>query len=180
MIENIDKSQTEKLFDSFSCCKSKDVEYFLKNKSIDFEGRNKSRTFIVIDFEKLQKRNLSILAYFTLSLKSFKVHNKKVKSTLRKKMDGFNKKAIKFESFLIGQLGRNDTIKSSELPGKDLLNMAISFISRAQKIVGGRIVLIDCENNDKLIKFYEENDFILIQDHSEKSNFVQMIRVLTI
>ena len=170
------------MFGSFSCCKSKDVESFLKTKSIDFEKRNKSRSFIVLDSEELHKyKRLSILAYFTLALKSLKVHNEKVTPALRRKMDGFDKNAKEFESFLIGQLGRNDTIKSSELPGKDLLNMAISFISKAQKIVGGRIVMIDCENNNKLIKFYEDNGFILIQEHNKKPmNLIQMIKVLKI
>jgi hypothetical protein len=54
---------------SFSC-KDKDVEYFLKSKAFDFEKRDKSRTYLVFDDAQYVAGYVSVLAYFTLSLKS--------------------------------------------------------------------------------------------------------------
>ena len=46
-------------------CKDKDVEHFLKNKSFDFEKRDKSRTYLVFDDEKYAMGDASIVGYFT-------------------------------------------------------------------------------------------------------------------
>lgn len=51
-------------------CKDKDVEFFLKNKALEFERCDKSRTYLVHDYEAYSGGNVSVLAYFTLSLKS--------------------------------------------------------------------------------------------------------------
>jgi hypothetical protein len=93
-------------------------------------------------------------------------------------MDGFAKKATDFETFLIGQLGRDDSVSSAELPGSEILEVAISFVKKAQKYVGGRIIMIDCENNEKVIQFYRDNEFIIIQKHDKKDNLMQMIKVI--
>ena len=167
-----------KSFDSFSCPKNKDVADFLTNKCIDFEKRNKSRTYIIIDNEKLEQKELSILGYFSLALKSLTIYNELVSPTLRKKMDGFCTEANDFETFLIGQLGRNNSVTNKELPGKDILNMATSFIDRAQEFVGGRVIMIDCEDNKKIIAFCEANNFKYIQKHNTKENLIQMIKTI--
>jgi hypothetical protein len=46
-------------------CRDGDVETFLKTKAFDFEIRNRSRTYLVFDDDKLD-----LLAYYTLSLKA--------------------------------------------------------------------------------------------------------------
>ncbi|MCL2387725.1 MAG: hypothetical protein FWC89_09300 [Defluviitaleaceae bacterium] len=51
-------------------CKDKDVEVFLKHKAIDFEMRDKSRTYLILDNDAFVRGTMTILAYFTLSLKS--------------------------------------------------------------------------------------------------------------
>jgi len=46
-------------------CQDDDVESFLKNKAIDFEKRDRSRTYLLVDDD-----NNNLLGYFTLSLKA--------------------------------------------------------------------------------------------------------------
>lgn len=48
------------------------------------------------------------------------------------------------------------------------------MILKAQYTVGGRIVLVECIDNDKLINFYKENGFEVIN----KDSMVQLIRII--
>ena len=63
----INKGMIESTLDAISrfTCQDDDVEDFLKHKAIDFENRDKSRTYLITDDD-----SPNILAYFTLSLKA--------------------------------------------------------------------------------------------------------------
>lgn len=57
-----------------------------------------------------------------------------------------------------------------------MLGYALAIIQELFETVGGRFVLIECEDNEKLIDFYKRNGFEILQ----KDEFVQMIRYLSI
>jgi len=63
--ELIERDRLDTVDKSILCftCQDADVESFLKNKAIDFEKRDKSRTYLITDDE-----NNNLLGYFTLSL----------------------------------------------------------------------------------------------------------------
>ena len=86
------------IFDTFSCPKNKDIEDFLKEKSIDFEKKHFSRTYLVID----EHQNLA--GYFTLALKAMNL-DKRVSNRLRKLVSGYSNKPDS-AIYLIGQLGK--------------------------------------------------------------------------
>jgi len=75
--------------------------------------------------------------------------------------------------FLIGQLAKSDKFLNKKL-GRNIMDLAIEKIETAQKIVGGRFILLDAVNNEKVIKFYEEFGFFKIE-HSTKEN-IKMIK----
>ena len=62
-IENAELAKT--VADSISnfTCQDKDVESFLRDKALDFERRDKSRTYLVFD-----DATDALVAYYTLSL----------------------------------------------------------------------------------------------------------------
>ena len=61
---------------------------------------------------------------------------------------------------MIGQLGKNYNDNRNKLiSGKDLLNLAISSITLVQRVIGGKVIFLECEDKPELLKFYEENDF---------------------
>jgi predicted GNAT family N-acyltransferase len=64
--------------------------------------------------------------------------------------------------YLIAQLAKNDKYRS-EIKGEEIVNRAINIIERSQKLVGGRIIMVECENKDFLLKFYEEHGFKNLQ-----------------
>ena len=159
-------------FKDFSCL-NEDVEYFLKNKALDFENRNKSRTCIIVDTDTLETK-----AYYTLSLKTIEFNNTVSKSTIQK-IDGYSKSVNAVAVILIGQLGKNSKY-SDVYRGADLLDYALDSIYKAQDILGGRICLIETESsieNSKVVDFYLNNDFRILQnDKSDK--YIQMFKLL--
>jgi len=55
--------------------------------------------------------------------------------------------------------------------------MCVKTIYEAQKFVGGRFVLLECQNIDKIVKFYQDNGFEFLQ-YDERDKYFQMIRKL--
>ena len=61
---------------------------------------------------------------------------------------------------LIGQLGKNYTNDYNALiTGDELLNIACDTVKEAQRLIGGRLVYLECENIPSLINFYQRNGF---------------------
>ena len=93
-----------------------------------------------------------------------------------KKIDGFRSNVTETESVLIGQLGKNYDYKT-KIDGKTLLKNAIETVYQIHNLAGSRIVFLECANNEKVIKFYENNDFVILQNSGD-SEYLQMIRYL--
>ena len=84
-----------------------------------------------------------------------------------------------FPCYLIGQLARNSKVPKNSISGAELLDFAYDIIDTAVEAVGGRYILIECNDNNKLIKFYQENNFSEINRiNYEDKAMVQMIRMI--
>ena len=58
-----------------------------------------------------------------------------------------------------------------------MIETAYSIIENAEKAVGGRYIMAECENENGLIRFYEQNDFVKFADVIEDGcHMVQMLR----
>jgi len=156
-------------------CKDKDVESFLKNKALNFEQRNKSRTYLVLDNDDFKHGNAVIVAYFTLSLKSLEFRNTLSKNKI-KDIDGFSKEVGGVAIVLIGQLGKNET-KAKEVSGSDLLELCMEIVDQVKDLIGGRYVLIECHQIQKVVNFYLSNGFEKLQLDKD-DNYLQMVRRL--
>ena len=126
----------------FPVLKIKIQKIFLKEKSIDFEKKHFSRTYLVID----EHQNLA--GYFTLALKAMNL-DKSVSNRLRKLVSGYSNKPDS-AIYLIGQLGKNYANPNvKQFSGDSLINIAVDYINEAQNIVGGRAVLVEIHNAHK-------------------------------
>ena len=155
------------------------------NKAIEFEKISKSRTYLVVDQEQLERSDITLdkailYGYITLAIKAV-VLPENISNRQRKQLDVFSAKQhgkpiSHFPCYLIGQLARNSDVPKSSISGTDLLNFAYDIIGTAVEAVGGRYVLIECNNNEKLLKFYSDNDFSEInRENHEDRIMVQMI-----
>lgn len=154
------------LLSSFSCSQDKDIEYFLVHKAIDFERLSKSRTYLLFSEQELLTdsiENAAIYGYITLAQKVLSVPDS-MSNRMRKEIDGLSAKIhgsqiCNFPCYLIGQLAKNSAVHDNPLTGKELIEAAESVIETSVRAVGGRCILIECHEKQKLIDFYKENGF---------------------
>jgi uncharacterized protein (DUF1330 family) len=81
---------------------------------------------------------------------------------------------------LIGQLGKNFSDDTDGLiAGHDLIAHAEEKIRATQKIIGGKMVYIECANEKALVSFYESNGYHIINHRqSDEGDLLQMIKYL--
>lgn len=88
---------------------------------------------------------------------------------------------------LIGQIGKNYNNGYDKLISGDmLLKLACDRIRKAQEVLGGRFVFLECEDNPKLKEFYESNGFVcfgkrnLERDEMDKNNGKYLLKCYVI
>ena len=69
--------------------------------------------------------------------------------------------------YLIGQLARNDGVTHDQLSGCDLIEEAHRIIMESVNSVGGRIMMIECRNEQKLLNFYHDNGFNEVSNEAD-------------
>lgn len=147
-----------------------DVECFLHNKAIKFEKMSWATTHIVF----AEHNGNHIAGYFSFAnrpLKMTEKNFKKLSNTQQKKLLNYgyrDKKNIEINSYLIGQLGKNynvDDVIKNEITGKYLLSIAYSMLSSIVKIVKVKYVWVECEDNEKVLNFYKDFGFNLINNY---------------
>jgi len=164
MIEEIGERQTKGALSDFSCGLNRDVEYFLREKSIEFAKQHISQTHLVM---APVESELVIAGYFALANKSIQINEKSVSNSLFKRILKFGKyepeqQLCSVSAPLIGQLGKNYKYSQHNLiTGNELLKLACEKLRIVQEIIGGKIIYLECEDKQKLKDFYESNGFII-------------------
>lgn len=160
---SLGECKTKEILNNYKCELNKDVEYFLKEKAIEFSKQDLSRTYIVMSQYKDKD---VIVGYFAIANKTTNVKKVKLSDTKRKKLLKFaiydkESKSYNVTLPLIGQLGKNYNNNYDKLISGDvLLKLACEKIKKAQELMGGRFVFLECEDKSKLVEFYESNGFV--------------------
>jgi len=142
---------------------NKDVEFFLHKRAIEFAKKDLSQTHLLFASHRGQTE---LIAYFTISSKFLMVRKNALSTTLRKRISKFGNYHEALKQYLIGapliaQLGKNYTNNLNELiTGDELLKMACEKVKDAQRIIGGKIVYLECEDIVCLKDFYIRNGFV--------------------
>lgn len=163
MIKELGEDKTKTILSKFDCPKNKDVDDFLKSKSIEFSKQGLAITYLV--FASYKKENV-LAGYFTLSTKVIAIYKTSLSNTLRKRIAKFAQydndlKRYSLSANLIGQLSKNFYSDYNRLiSGDELLKFACDKVKAIQGEIGGRIVYLECEDEPKLIDFYSTNGFV--------------------
>lgn len=152
-------NQVKKLLKTFVCGINPDLQNFLHNKAITFEKNLRSCTYLYASNE-----NKSIIAYFTLAINYLETN--KLESKIIQILDGHTNKTNAIPCYLIGQLAICDEFRGKGI-GNFLLTDALKITDNVQTKFGGRFVLIDSVNNNKVINFYKENSFVEIENNKK-------------
>ena len=151
------ESEIKHFMSTFSCPVNNDIEIFLKEKSIKFEQKIFSRTYLIIHNTYTEQL---LLGYFTLALKVLNLDSS-VSNKLKKIVSGYSNKK-ETTVYLIGQIGKNFNINHNQINGYDLMCYALEAIINASNIVGGRAIAIECKDIDSLTQFYKKFGFELL------------------
>ncbi len=157
-----DEEIVKHILHTFSCVNNKDVDEFLKEKSILFSKQGLAKTHLVF---AQYKGRMVLVGYFTLASKSFVVKkNSKISKSLMKRIAKFGRYYDDANQYivsapLIGQIGKNDKYKDF-ISGDILLSYACDAVRKVQALVGGKIVYLECEDKVRLLDFYRSNGFI--------------------
>lgn len=174
-----------KTLDSQDSAGAEDVEFFLHNKAIQFEKMDLARTYLVMSTYKGRQ---VLVGYFSISNKPLTVPNKqfrKLSNSLQRRLMGMGTKAEQssyvIKGYLLGQLGKNFSEESrlaNCCNGNDLLQLAYKKVAEAHRIVGGRILYLECENVEKIITFYKSNGFNQIEAFESDNGYCMMVKQL--
>lgn len=179
------EDELKQILAEFSCSKNQDVEYFLKTQAIDFTKKNQSVTYLVFATDDAQ-----LLGYFALTIKPITVSNESFSNTARKKLSRvstLNEKEHTYSlaAYLIAQLGKNYADEANtRITGAELLALAMSQIEQLQYQVGGMVVFLEANDEERLLSFYRNNRFlpfdrrITEKENREPHELVQLLRLL--
>ena len=90
-----------------------------------------------------------------------------------RQLDGISKNSERIRSFLIGQLAKNSNIENNALTLKQIWNLILPILADAQDLIGGRVIILECDDIPQLIQLYESIGFQILQ----KQEYVQMYMV---
>jgi len=187
IIELYGKEECQSILSTFLCPINKDVEDFIHNKAINFSLQRIAITFLVFAEKEEQ---LFWVGYYTLAHKFVSVSAGMLSKTLQKRIAKFSQYDIELERYLvsmplIAQLGKNFAYQDIDtgFTGTDLLTCACKRVLQAQRLIGGKMTYIECEDNPKLKAFYAQNEFCQFGEREKESGeltdsavLIQMLR----
>ena len=165
LMNNLSEEKLNKILEKFKSIKENDTENFLHNKSSHFEKSTISSTYLIFG------ENKEILGYFTIANRSLVIskENFGILSKTQQKKLGNSAAILKngdlmTSSFLLGQLGKNysdDILK--KITGKDLLTSAYNLLLKIKELINTKYVWLECQNESRLINFYRDFGFKLLE-----------------
>lgn len=161
---------------------NRDVEDFLKEKAVQSTKLNTSSTYLVISSEA----NFDILGYFTLATKMLTLKKDFLTKSEIKVISRFgyydeDSLSYKIPALLIAQFSRNFNKKSKSINGSDLMNIVLKQAKHILNLTSGKTVFVECEKIEKVVNFYVENGFHILDNESmseNKKDLIQLYRLL--
>lgn len=184
---SLGEKDTKNILKDFKCELNKDVEYFLKEKAIEFSKQGYAETFIVTS---QYKQEWVIVGYFSTTNKAINIKKLMLSKTKKKRLLKFAHYDEEYKTYnialpLIGQLGKNYNNGYDKLiTGDVLLKLACDKVKKAQDVLGGKFVYLECEDKPKLQEFYESNGFVcfgkrnLEKDERDKNSGEYLLQML--
>lgn len=181
MIEAIGEENVRIFLSDFSCPKNQEIENFVTKNAIEFAKKKMSITHLIIN------ENGKLAAIFTLTHKAIEIFDKGLSNTNRKRIQRYvqlneESRCYSVSAFLIAQFGKNYSEKENVLlSGNSLMESAMTILSVVQHDIGGGIVYLECEDNEKLLTFYQ-NEHNCFRPFGERysevdqTKYIQLVR----
>ena len=181
LLDAVGEDEVKNILSDFSCPKNQEIEDYLLKNAIEFAKRKMSITYLVFD------EYLQLVGYFTLTHKSSLIPIDKLSKTNQKKLERHAKfdeslNCYDVSAFLIAQFGKNYTVANGKtVSGDHLMDDVFSILSEVQHLIGGEVVFLECEEKEKLLSFYQNdnNRFKLYGERISKKEgrkYLQLLR----
>ena len=163
VLEQLGEERTKEIPSSFTCPLNMDVQIFCREKAIEFTKRGFAQTYLVYWQEGEEKE---FIGYYTIAMKHFSVCKKHLSNKLFSRVKNHGTYNVATGEYvisapLIAQLGKNfDRGNDTLISGSEILQMAIDRIRGIQREIGGKFLYLECEEKEKLLNFYESNNFV--------------------
>ena len=137
-------------------------------------------TYLVVDTQ-----DGALLGYFTLAHKPLEITASRLPRKVKDRLRRFSEldsqgSGYTVSAFLLAQFGKNYGVENGgRITGSDLMSVAIEQLRDAQNRIGGTIVYLDCEANASLIRFYEEQGFVLFGERISGSDGKRYLQYLS-
>lgn len=159
--------------------KNKDVETFLKAKSVQSTKLHTSATYLVYDYSE---DGADLLGYFTLATKMFTLNPENLTSSQQKIIKRFvsldeETNTFRLPAVLLAQFGRNFAGDSKSVKGSELMKIALECVETAVSLTSGKVVFLECEPNKKLVDFYQKCGFFLTDNSVLSKAGAEMIQM---
>ena len=151
--------------DTFECRQNKPIERFLKEYSLQNARQRFSITYLVVN------ECNELAGYFALANKPVRFNRASLSGKYLRRVRQFCRMQEEepgwsgqyvASGYLIAQLAKNSRMLQGKKPsGSDLLNFAFAVLQDVQKKIGGGIVFLECEDNPKVLSFYQREKFFL-------------------
>lgn len=156
--ETVREEEIQSVLSDFSCSKNPEVENFIHNQAIDFAKRKTAITYLIYN------ENDDLGGFFAVTHKSITIPDNLLSKREQRRLRQYavledGKYVV--SAFLVAQLARNfQQTDRHIIGGAELLDYCINVIEQIQHMVGGRIIILECESgNAKLEEFYRRNCF---------------------
>ena len=169
----------ENVLNTFNGRGKSEVSDFLHNKSIDYEQRSLSSTYLIYNDRS------QLVGYFTISNKGLIISKENYEKLLKKQQKKLSFNGRKLEngdyivnSFLLGQLGKNfnkNILEEDIIKGVELLRIAYNLLIEIKNLINVKYLWIECEDNKKLLDFYSNFGFKLIENYVSNNGLKVMI-----
>ena len=169
----------ENVLNTFNGRGKSEVSDFLHNKSIDYEQRSLSSTYLIYNDRS------QLVGYFTISNKGLIISKESYEKLLKKQQKKLSFNGRKLEngdyivnSFLLGQLGKNfnkNILEEDKIKGVELLTIAYKLLIKIKNLINVKYLWIECEDNKKLLDFYSNFGFKLIENYVSNNGLKVMI-----
>jgi len=159
---------------------NKDVENFLKAKSVQSTKLNTATTYLV--YKEISHLEIDLVGYFSLAMKMLTLKKLSLSKSTEKIIRRYgyydeDSDSYKIPAVLIAQFGRNFSTNSVSISGNDLMSITLQQVRTILSYLSGKTVFLECEKKQKLIDFYKDKGFIALDNEIISRNSKELMQL---
>lgn len=129
----------------------------------------------------LDEETSDLLGYFALTFKEITYPTEAVSKTANRRAGGVvdeDSGLVRVRAYLIGQLGKNKALDDNPLNLELILDEIYGVINQARTLIGGRTVILECAEDERLVGLYQSCGFKRIEMEPTHNGDITMYTII--